>query len=237
LVLMANAIVVRDVVKAYGGLRPLRAARIDVAAGDVVAIEGYDQAAAAVFTDLLTGTTLPDTGDISIEGQSTRDVDSQDAWLAFLDRFGLVNDRVVLLDQLTMAQNLAVPLTLDLEPLPNDIRALVERLATEVGLDAGTLDAPLAGASAATVFRVRLGRALAHAPRVVIIEHPTLGLHPSDVDAIGRDLQRVASRRSLTLVVCTGDHGLQRAMRSRVWVVNPANGAVSERRSWRLWSR
>lgn len=234
---MSAAIVVRDVVKTYGGLRPLRAARIDVAAGEIVAIDGYDMAAAAVLTDLLTGTALPDAGDIRIDGESTRDIPSQDAWLAFLERFGLVNDRVVLLDQLTIAQNLAVPLTLDLDPLSADVRSRVEQLAAELGLSLAALDAPLIGASPATVFRVRLGRALAHAPRIVILEHPTLGLHADDVGPTGATLARIASSHRVTVLVCTSDHALVRAMGGRLLVAHPATGVIAERRWWHRWSR
>ena len=118
-----------SVVKGYGGLRPLRLRGLRVDAGEAVAIHGPDRAAAAVITDLLTGTTLPDEGEVRISGLPTASIAGPDEWMAFLDRFGLVNDRVVLLDQLTLAQNLAVPHTLDLDPIPPEVVPVVARAA------------------------------------------------------------------------------------------------------------
>jgi len=40
------------------------------------------------------------------------------AWLASLDRFGIISPRAVLLTHSTLAQNLAIPFTLEIEPVP-----------------------------------------------------------------------------------------------------------------------
>ena len=129
-----SLIEVQSVIKNYGGLRPIRIRQLRVEAGEVVAIGGPDQQAAAVFTDLLTGTTLPDSGEVRIDGRSTALLAGADDWIAFLDRFGLVNERVVLLDQLTLAQNLAIPHTLDIDPMSPETRQTVARMAAEVGI-------------------------------------------------------------------------------------------------------
>ncbi len=55
------------VTKQYGGLRPLRIERLEIADGDRLAILGFDQPAAEVFVNLITGATLADAGEIAIE--------------------------------------------------------------------------------------------------------------------------------------------------------------------------
>ena len=67
--------------KAYGGLRPLRIARLRVAAGDRVALLGFDQPTAEVFVNLATGATLPDAGEVSIFGLPTRAIEDSADWL------------------------------------------------------------------------------------------------------------------------------------------------------------
>ena len=57
--------------KEYGGLRPLRIAELRVAAGERVAILGFDQPSAEVFVNLATGATLPDAGEVSVFGRAT----------------------------------------------------------------------------------------------------------------------------------------------------------------------
>jgi len=74
-----------DVSKEYRGLRPLRIARLLVAATDQIAIVGLDRAAAEVFVNLVTGTTLPDVGEVRLFGRPTTAIaDSADSRSFFL---------------------------------------------------------------------------------------------------------------------------------------------------------
>src|SRR5688500_15948127 len=100
----------RNVEKAYGGLRPLRIQQLAVARGQTLALVGFDRATAEVFVDLATGATVPDAGEVRAFGQSTASIKDAEAWLASLDRFGILSERAVLLDGLTVLQNLAMPL-------------------------------------------------------------------------------------------------------------------------------
>lgn len=219
----------RDVVKAYGGLRPFRLSRLQVARGEIVTIAGPDAAQASVLVDLLTGTTLPDQGDVAVAGRSTRAIETQEAWLAFLERFGLAGERVVLLPELTLAQNLAIPLTLSVEPIPAPIRSRVEGLAAEVGLS--SLDAVAGRASQAERARTRLGRAIAHDPAVLLLEHPTAALHPDAAAAYGTDLRALATRRGVTVVAVTADHAFSDAAATRELVWRAATGELSRQGS------
>jgi putative ABC transport system ATP-binding protein len=227
---------VRDVVKRHGGLRPLRLAELAVAGGEVVALEGPDTTAASVLVDLVSGTTLPDSGDILVAGSSTSAITDHDGWLRFLDQFGIVNPRVVLLDQLSVVQNLAVPLTLDLDPLPDSVRGRATELASAVGLLPASLDTPLAVATPLTRFRVRLGRAIAHGPRLLLIEHPTLDLAPADTRECAAALRSaLATREPSAALVITRDTALARGVATRRLAWDAATGRVSPHKSWRRW--
>ena len=111
-----------DVSKDYRGLRPLRIASLELRAGEHIAIIGLDQTTAEVFVNLVTGATLPDRGDVRLFGRSTASITDSADWLAVVDRFGIVSPRAVLLESLTVVQNLAMPFTLDIEPPAEDIR-------------------------------------------------------------------------------------------------------------------
>ena len=73
---------VRAVTKNYGGLRPLRIERLTVLAGQHVALVGLDQPMAEVFINLVTGATLPDTGEIVLFGRATGAIHTSDDWLS-----------------------------------------------------------------------------------------------------------------------------------------------------------
>ena len=149
----------RDVTQDYGGLRPLRIKSLDVRAGQRLAIMGLDQGAAEVLVNLMIGSTTPRTGGVHAFGRATTDIPDSDAWLAALRHYGLLGMRTVLIEQLTVEQNLAIPLTLDVDPLPDRFNATERALGAEIGL-ADQLDRRPAELRPLDAQRLRLGRAL-----------------------------------------------------------------------------
>lgn len=221
-----------DVSKEYRGLRPLRIAHLTVPRGDRIAIVGLDQAAAEVFVNLITGTAVPDHGAVFVFGRPTTDIADSADWLSTVDRFGIVSQRAVLLDALTAVQNLAMPFTLDIEPPSDDIRRRAEELARAVGLDAAALDRPVGQIPPAERARVRLGRALALDPAILVLEHPTSDIPRVEVANLGAQIRRVAAERRVAVVALTGDREFADAVATRVLMLNQATGRLTERRSW-----
>ena len=219
--------------KNYGGLRPLRIAELRVTAGDRVAILGFDQPTAEVFVNLATGATLPETGDVSIFGLATRKIEDSADWLATVDRFGIVSERAVLLDALTVIQNLAMPFTLEIEPPPDAVRLRAEALAREVGLPESSWDQPVHGLDAAGFLRVRFGRAIALDPAILLLEHASARLAREDVAAVGAQLRAVATGRGIALVALAADATFATAVAERVVTLEPATGRLQpQRRGW-----
>ena len=172
----------RRAARGHQGLSRAAAARIsrlELHVGDSIALLGFDQAMAEVLVDLFTGAIAPDAGDVIVMGRSTASINHADDWVETLDQFGLVSERAVLLDQLTAEQNLAMPLSLALDQLPDDVRTRVKHLAHEVGLSGRRAAAGRCTTSPLMRLRVRLGRALALDPRVLLAEHPNASLSPA----------------------------------------------------------
>ena len=231
------ALALSGVVKDYHGLRPLRVAELRVAAGEQVALLGLDQVAAEVFINLVTGATLPDAGDIQVFGRSTSAISDSSDWLNTVDRFGIVSERAVILDQLSVVQNLAMPFTLDIEPPAEEVRARASALAREVGLEASHWEQPIAGLDATARVRLRLGRALALDPAVLLLEHVSAGLAAHDATALGADIRGIAARRGAAVIAATMDEGFARAVAGRVLKWEPASGRCAEQRSGRWFGR
>lgn len=221
--------------KSYGGLRPLRVNRFVVRRGDRVSISGLDAAAAEVLTNLVTGAALPDEGVVRVLGQSTADVSDEQTWLASLDQFGIVTSRAVLLSGSTLAQNLAVPFTLAIEPVPADVLRRVTALAAEVGLAPELLERPIGLAPQDVQARAHLARAVALDPAVLLLEHPTALLPESAQAAFAADLVRLADARRLSVIAITDDRRFAHTIARSRFVLDPATGAVTPARSW--WRR
>jgi len=225
----------RGISKGYGGLRPLRIAELDLRAGQSLALVGLDAGMAQTLVDLITGAILPDSGEAFAFGRSTADIPDRDAWLQTLDGFGLLTDRAVLVEQFSVEHNLALPLSLDLADLPDDVRARVSALAAEVELGEIDLGRPASGLSAAERARVRLGRAIALDPRVVLAEHPTATLSAGESLAFADLVARVTAARGLASVLVTSDVRVARAAAADVRAHEPATGALTRLSAWRRW--
>ena len=213
--------------KNYAGLRPLRIDRLIVGRGDHLALTGFDTDAAEAFVHLVTGAALPDEGDVRIAGKDTRAIATDTEWLASLDRFGLVTDRAVLVDRLSIASNLALPLTLAIDPMTTETRQQVERLAADVGLPLERLNEPASTLSAEELVRVHLARALAMNPALLILEHPTGKLEDrAHSRALGATLQAVAAKRDTGWIALTADDEFIRASGGTRLTLNATTGAL-----------
>jgi ABC-type transporter Mla maintaining outer membrane lipid asymmetry ATPase subunit MlaF len=224
------ALAIAGLTKDYRGLRPLRIQQLTVGHADSVALLGFDQASAEVFVNLVTGATLPEGGTVHVFGQPTSAIADGDEWLRTLDRFGIVTERAVLLDQLTVVQNLAMPFTLEIEPPPDDVRARAEAIAVEVGLPGASWSMPVAELDLPGRARVRLGRALAADPALLILEHASAGLPQAASVALGADVRTIAGTRGIALVAATADESFAHAVAARVLKLEPASGRLAERR-------
>lgn len=227
----------RGVTKDYRGLRPLRVERLELRQGETLALLGFDRAAAEVLVDLITAASLPDTGDVDIFGKSTRTIAAPDTWLEELDQFGILSERAILLDQLTAEQNLALPFSLELDEPSPAIRADVRALADEVGIAREELTSPVATLAPLARARIRLGKALALKPHVLLAEHPNALVPAADLPTFAAEFSRIVSARGVTLLVMTADATFARSVAERVLTLQAATGALEASSGWRSWFR
>jgi predicted ABC-type transport system involved in lysophospholipase L1 biosynthesis ATPase subunit len=230
---MSRAIELTGVRKQHTGLRPLRLRELTVSEREIVALDGLDAAAAEVLTNLVTGATVPDEGSVRVFGEDTAAIGNADAWLAGLDRFGIVSDRVALLDTFTVRQNIAIPLTLDLDPLTDEVAGRVLALAAEVGLEADLLGVAAGLSSPSARLRARMARAIAPSPQLLLVEHPTGPIPRADVSRLATDFFRFVRARGLTALIASSDRDFTAAA-DRHLVLDPATGAL-KRRGFRAW--
>jgi ABC-type transporter Mla maintaining outer membrane lipid asymmetry ATPase subunit MlaF len=215
------------VVKHYQALRPLRVADLRVGGGAIVSVDGIDAQGAEVLVHLITAALRPDEGHVRLFGRSTDDIADYDAWLAMLDGLGLVTERAVLLEQCSVAQNLALPLTIEIDPIRADVRPQVDALAAEVGIPGAALATVVGTADPETVQRVRLGRALALGPRLVVAEHPSASLPRPGVVPFARDLARIVTTRGVSLLAISADREFSKALGGTALTLDPRSGVLS----------
>ena len=198
--------------KDYQTLRPLRITDLSIRQGDVVAIAGIDLLGAEMLVHLVTGATLPDAGDVRLFGRNTREITDGHAWLKSLDGVGMISARGILVGAFSVLQNIALSLTLDVDPIDPRVVPQAGALAREVGIKAALFDAPAGGVAPDVQMRVHLARALALGPALLIAEHPSATLPRDAVAAFGADLGKVARGRGIALLAITADDSLAKAI-------------------------
>jgi len=216
----------------YQSLRPLRVQELTIGPGERVAVSGFDAGAAEVLVNLVTGASVPDEGEVRVLGQRTADIAGGDEWLASLDRFGIVSPRGVLLEGATLEQNLAMPMTLQIDPVPPAIAEKVVEFARQCGIVTGDADVRASlqvvtgEAPASMRARVHFARAIALAPALLILEHPGAELTADERLAFAETIAEVTTGKQVATLVITNDDDFAKRAAHRALRLEPATGAL-----------
>ena len=170
---------IRNLSKSYAGARGrsvLRNIELDLAAGEYIAVMGESGIGKSTLLNLVAGLDAPDAGSIMLDGVELTGL-SDDALTLFRRRsLGFVFQAFHILPYLDLAQNVALPLTLEGAA---DAAALARSgaMLEAVGLGGRALSLPRE-LSGGELQRVAIARALVHSPKLLLADEPTGNLDP-----------------------------------------------------------
>jgi ABC-type sugar transport system ATPase subunit len=186
---------VREMVKAFPGVRALDGARLQLRAGECHALVGENGAGKSTLMNILAGVHQPDGGEILLDGRPVR---FPDPYAAARLGIGTVFQELSLVPGLSIAENIFAhrqpikwPNRIDWKKLRSETARLLALFA--LPLDPWTLVHEL---SAAQKQQVEILKALSHSPRVVLLDEPTSSLAEAEVRrlfALMRDLRRTGT--------------------------------------------
>lgn len=178
----------------YGGFTALDGVDLDVPAGRVIAVVGPNGAGKSTLFHCLAGTLRPARGSVSFGG---RDITRLPAHARA--RLGIARtfQQLAVFPTLTVAENVRVGAERGRLRDPG----AVERTLRLFGLDGPMRARPAAGLPTGTLRRVEVARALAAAPRVLLLDEPAAGLDTAEVTALARILKALAADGTALLVV------------------------------------
>lgn len=168
--------------KRFPGVQALADVRLDVRAGEVMALVGENGAGKSTLVKILTGIYQPDAGHVHIHGNQVRFASPNDAWRAGITA---IHQDTVMFDELTVAENIfmghhqirrPVPL-LDWPSMRVRTRELLERLNIDLAPDTRLKDL-----SVAQRHIVGVAKALSHDAKIVIMDEPTAALSQREID-------------------------------------------------------
>lgn len=206
------SVTLSGVTKAYGGVRALDEASLDVTAGAFVALVGGSGSGKSTLIRTINRLVVPDAGKVEIDGA---DVCAEPPHL-LRRRIGHVIQNTGLFAHMSVAANVAIGLRIAGE---RDPAARVTELLDLVDLPrdfANRMPATLSGGQAQ---RVGIARALATAPGLMLLDEPFGALDPVTRDALGRAYRALHDRLGLTSVLVTHDMAEALLMADRVVVL------------------
>lgn len=161
----------RDLGHAYGAEPVLTDVSIAVEPGEVVAVMGPSGSGKSTLLHLLAGLLRPDSGEVRLAGERIDRLSEQARSRLRLRHMGFVFQFGDLIPELTIAENVELPLRLTgtrAGRARRRARAMLERL--EVAEHA---DKRISEVSGGQAQRAAVARALVHAPQVVLADEPT----------------------------------------------------------------
>jgi branched-chain amino acid transport system ATP-binding protein len=220
---------VRNVTKRYGGLVANHAISFDVEEGAVLAIIGPNGAGKTTLFNIISGAVAPTSGDIvfddhSLLGQPQADIAAK----------GLIRtyQLVQLFKEMTVAENVMVGAhrmtrggigAALLRPgwarrQERDLQEKTAGILDFVGLSARA-GIPADHLPYGEQRLLEVARALAAAPRLLLLDEPAAGLNTAETEALAQMIQRV-NRRGITVMLIEHDMGLVMRIAQRIAVID-----------------
>ena len=162
--------------------------------GEFHCLVGRSGCGKTTLLKLVAGLLQPDSGSIALQGQALRDPGEQ---------VGFVLQRPTLLEWLTVAENILLPISLKRKPGPAD-RDKLESLLALVGLS-GLADRNATQLSGGQQSRVAIARALILEPPVLLLDEPFAALDAITREELQDDLLKLFRSRNTTVLFVTHD--------------------------------
>jgi ABC-2 type transport system ATP-binding protein len=181
---------VLDVTKSYGAVEALRGVSFHVEAGQIVGLLGPNGAGKTTILKILTGYLQADSGSVTINSldvlTQAREVQAQ---------IGYLPETAPLYPELSVQAYLALMADLREIPAAEQTARLSEAIYdTEL---ADHLTRPIGQLSKGYRQRVGLAQAILHRPRILILDEPTIGLDPTQIQVIRRLIRRLAEHSTI----------------------------------------
>jgi ABC-2 type transport system ATP-binding protein len=185
---------VRELSRSYGELKAVSEVSFDIGHGEIVGLLGHNGAGKTTIMKMLTGYLEPSSGTIRIDG-----LDLAEHRRSAQRRVGYLPENCPLYPEQTVLDALEYQAVLHGIPQherPAAIRQAVERTALTA-----KASAPVATLSRGYRQRLGVAQAILHSPKILILDEPTNGLDPTQIQHMRGLIQELA--QDATIIVST----------------------------------
>ena len=202
---MSALLEAKEVTKIYARAQhpSLNRVSFSVAKSEFIAIMGASGSGKTTLLNVLSTIDTPTSGSITIDGVNIKDLSDSGAADFRRDKLGFIFQEYLLLDSLTIFENIAVPLTLQKLPPPK-IENMVKSLAEAFGIDAQLNKYPneLSGGQRQ---RASALRAIVKRPSILFADEPTGALDSNSATDLLNTLKESKEALDTTILMVTHD--------------------------------
>ncbi len=185
------------------GVAAVRGIDLAVEAGEFLAITGASGSGKSTLLHMLGGITRPSSGRVLLEGVDLAGLDDDALALVRRRRIGFIFQRYNLLPELSLLENVALPLVLDGKSERTcDAAAAAALEAVGMAHRGGHRPDALSGGEQQ---RGAIARALVTDPAIVLADEPTGALDSANARRVIELLQQLVAERGQTVVLVTHD--------------------------------
>lgn len=189
--------------KVLGSSTVLRDVDLEVEAGAQLTITGRSGSGKSTLLKLLAGLDRPSSGTIRVDGTDLATLDDDALSEIRLRRIGLLFQSPMLLPDLTIRENVLLPLSLAGTPRARAEERVLELLRV-VGVEHIAEKRPNA-VSGGEAQRASIARSLANGPSLVFADEPTSGLDRANAENVLDLLHEINRELRTTIVIATHD--------------------------------
>jgi branched-chain amino acid transport system ATP-binding protein len=198
-----SVLAIRSLSKTFGGVRAVNDVSFEIAQGEFLAMIGPNGAGKSTCFNMINGQLEPDSGQILFAGRDIVGLETRDVWRLGVGRTFQV---AATFGSMTVAENLQMALishaheTYHLwRPAANLHRDRALDLLAQVGMrDAA--ERPSRELAYGDVKRVELAIALAHEPRLLLMDEPTAGMAPRERNDLIALVKRLVVERGISVL-------------------------------------
>ncbi|KJY86270.1 ABC transporter ATP-binding protein [Pseudoalteromonas piscicida] len=222
----------KNICKTYGEkeeqVTALKSIDLDIHKGDFISITGPSGGGKSTLLSLLGLLDMPTSGTYLIEQVDTAELNSEQLAELRNLHLGFVFQSFNLIDELSLRENVALPLTFRENPkmTTQEIASRVEEALTQVGLQ-NKMDKKPNQISGGQQQRVAIARAIACKPSVMLLDEPTGNLDSENSENV-MNLLCELNRQGMT--ICMVTHEPQYAQYA-TRIVNILDGQISSTHS------
>ena len=214
---------VRDVRKAFGGVRAVDGVSFDLARGEIRALIGPNGAGKSTFFNILTGQLRADGGAVAYRGEQILGLAPYVIWRRGVSRTFQITATFATLSALENVRVARLSHTGDSRMLRRPADGLeVERslaLLEQVGL-ADQAVRPAGVLAYGDLKKLELAIALANDPELLLLDEPTAGMAPAERGALMALTASLARERKLTVLFTEHDMDVVFAVAERIMVLH-----------------